>query len=302
MSLIDDFKKKFQSQNSLEKLQETMETEESGGFAEDERSWYPKRDKFGNAIALIRFLPSSAGHPYVKYYYHSFQGPTGAWFIEKCPTTIKKECPVCEANSEMWATEREDLRDLISKKRKRRLHHFANIVVLEDEESPENVGKVKIFKFGSEIFKMIENAIKPKIKGDVKFNPFDPWEGANFRFRIQKKDEYADYSRSAFENIGSPLYGGDASKLEPILSSLHNLEDFYNPVMIKKYDELKERYERVVHTKKSSVSVENSLPDEKPSSYSVKSAIQEEFEKPTEVSVEEVADDANDYFKSLSEE
>lgn len=61
----------------------------------DNRFWKPTVDAAGNAYGVIRFLPAKTEDtmPYVKTYSHGFQH-NGKWFIEECPTTIGKQCPV----------------------------------------------------------------------------------------------------------------------------------------------------------------------------------------------------------------
>ena len=61
----------------------------------DERFWYPEVDKSGNGFSIIRFLDSPKGedNPYIKMFSHSVKGP-GGWYIENCPTTIGKDCPL----------------------------------------------------------------------------------------------------------------------------------------------------------------------------------------------------------------
>lgn len=61
-----------------------------------ENFWSCETDSAGNGFAVIRFLPTPQADqlPFVQLYDHGFQGPGGQWFIDKCPTTIGKECPV----------------------------------------------------------------------------------------------------------------------------------------------------------------------------------------------------------------
>jgi hypothetical protein len=83
---------------SFEDLNKELEKMNKGGSEsyKDDRMWKPTRDKSGNGYAIIRFLPQSEGEniPWVKTYSHAFKGPTGKWFIENCPTTIGRKCPL----------------------------------------------------------------------------------------------------------------------------------------------------------------------------------------------------------------
>ena len=61
--------------------------------AEDTRFWKLDRDKAGNGLAVIRFLPAPAvdgddALPWVRYFDHGFKGPTGKWYIENSLTSI----------------------------------------------------------------------------------------------------------------------------------------------------------------------------------------------------------------------
>ena len=71
-------------------------------YETDEDYWYPQRDKEGNAKALIRFLPGLEAEDepcFVELFSHTFQGPTGKWYFNNCPSTIgRDDCPVCAAN------------------------------------------------------------------------------------------------------------------------------------------------------------------------------------------------------------
>src|SRR5471030_3295427 len=77
-----------------------------GQRQDDERYWKPEVDKAGSGSAVIRFLPAKTeeGFPFVQIWTHGFQGPTGKWFIDNCPTSIEGDCPACKANTELWST------------------------------------------------------------------------------------------------------------------------------------------------------------------------------------------------------
>ena len=82
---------------------EKMVNPESKSYGDD-RFWKLEVDKVGNGTAVIRFLPRTVKSidgkdvmdelPWVRVFNHGFQGPTGRWFIEDCPTTLGESCPV----------------------------------------------------------------------------------------------------------------------------------------------------------------------------------------------------------------
>ena len=82
---------------------EKMVNPESKSYGDD-RFWKLEVDKAGNGTAVIRFLPRTVKSidgkdvmdelPWVRVFNHGFQGPTGRWLIEDCPTTLGESCPV----------------------------------------------------------------------------------------------------------------------------------------------------------------------------------------------------------------
>ena len=181
----------LKKQNSLDQLlgaaaEENKPTEKKSYV--DERLWKPVMDKTGNGFAIIRFLPAVEGEdmPWAKVWNHAFQGPTGQWFIENSLTTIGQNDPVSELNSQFWNSGVESDKE-IARKQKRKLQYFSNIYVVKDGANPQNEGKVFLFRYGKKIFDKIMEAMQPAFDDEVAVNPFDFWEGANFKLKIRKR-------------------------------------------------------------------------------------------------------------------
>ena len=151
---------------------------------QDDRFWKPELDKSGNGYAVFRFLPAVQDEdlPWARLWSHAFQGP-GGWLIENSLTTLNKKCPISEANSLLWNSGVEADKD-IARKRKRKLSYYANILIVSDSKHPENEGQVKLYRFGKKIFDKITEAMKPEFEDEKPINPFDFWEGANFKLKI----------------------------------------------------------------------------------------------------------------------
>ena len=173
------------------------------GSQEDNRLWKPEVDKAGNGYAIIRFLPAPDGEdkPYVRIWDHGFQGP-GGWYIEKSLTTLGQKDPVSEYNSQLWNSGIEANKELV-RKYKRRLSFISNIYVVKDPAHPENEGKVMLYKYGKKIWDKIELAMNPEFEDEQKINPFDFWEGANFKLKIRNVEGYRNYDKSEFEPASS---------------------------------------------------------------------------------------------------
>ena len=210
----------------------------------DERIWKPDVDKAGNGYAVIRFLPAPEGEdlPWVRVFDHGFQGP-GGWYIENSLTTLNKKDPVSEYNSMLWNSGIESNKDIV-RKQKRRLNYYANILVVKDPTRPENEGKVFLYKFGKKIFDKINDSMNPPFEGDDPVNPFDLWEGADFRLKIRNVAGYRNYDASEFDSP-SPLNSDDA-ELERLWKSEYPLSEFTDPANFKSYDELQAKLNRVL--------------------------------------------------------
>ena len=208
----------------------------------DDNYWKPEVDKAGNGYAVIRFLPPPQGEdvPFVRIWDHGFQGD-GGWYIEKSLTTIGKTDPVGELNSKLWNSGVEADKE-VARKQKRRLAYHSNIYVVKDTANPANEGKVFLYKYGKKIFDKINEAMHPQFEGEVAINPFDLWEGANFKLKIRNVEGYRNYDKSEFDDA-APLLSDD-DKLEAIWKSEHSLQELIDPKNFKSYDELKARLSR----------------------------------------------------------
>ena len=211
----------------------------------DERLWKPELDKSGNGYAVIRFLPAVSGEdlPWAKVWNHAFQGPTGQWYIENSLTTLSQKDPVSEHNTALWNTGLESDKE-IARKQKRKLQYFSNIYVVSDAKHPENEGKVFLFRYGKKIFDKITAAMSPEFEDEKAINPFDFWEGANFKLKIRKVDGYWNYDKSEFEDT-SKLFEDD-SEADNVWKAQHSLAEFTAATNFKSYDELKTRLDAVL--------------------------------------------------------
>ena len=237
-----DMKKKRGS--SLSRLSEELNKINNPGFGVDERFWKADLDKAGNGYAVIRFLPPIEGEdiPWVRVFNHGFQGP-GGWYIENSLTTLGKKDPVSEYNSSLWATGVEANKDIV-RKQKRRLTYYANILVVEDAKRPENEGKVFLFKFGKKIFDKVNDLMNPQFEDETPVNPFDFWEGANFKLKIRKVEGFTNYDKAEFAKP-APLSENDED-MERIWKQQYSLQDFLKPDNFKSYEELNSRLSRVL--------------------------------------------------------
>src|SRR5210317_636465 len=287
----------LRNQNSLDKLLQQVQkddtpTTEKKSYV-DERLWKPNVDKAGNGYAVIRFLPAPKGEemPWVRLWNHAFQGPTGQWYIENSLTTLNQKDPVSEYNTQLWNSGNEKDKEIV-KKQKRKLSYYSNIYVVKDPVNPQNEGKVFLFRYGKKIFDKIMAAMQPEFQDETPINPFDLWQGANFKLKIRKVDGYWNYDKSEFESTSA--LSDDDGALERIYKSEYSLADFTAADNFKSYDELKKRLNDVLNTTTAPVGTAEDFLDTAPAP-TFKS---EPAPEPATVDADE--DDAMSYFQKLA--
>jgi hypothetical protein len=246
MTMSFDALKKNRSA-SLNKLNSQLEKISKPSYSDpnEGKFWKPTRDKAGNGFAIIRFLPAPSGEemPFVRIWDHGFQGPTGLWYIENSLTTLNQDDPVSEFNSKLWNSGIDSDKDQ-ARKQKRRLKYVANIQVIKDSSNPDNDGKVFLYSFGKKIFDKLNDLMNPTFEDETPVNPFDFWEGANFRLKIRQFEGYPNYDKSEFDTP-SPLSQED-SQLEAIWNQQHSLQEVVDPKNFKSYSDLKTKLYRVL--------------------------------------------------------
>ena len=297
-----DLKKKSKLGSLTSKMVREVEkmNTTSGG---DERLWKPEVDKSGNGYAVIRFLPAPEGEdiPWVKMYSHAFQGP-GGWYMENSLTTLGSKDPVSEHNSQLWNSG-SDANKEIARKQKRKLSYYANVYIVKDPSNPSNEGGVFLYKFGKKIFDKIQESMQPEFEDENAINPFDFWQGADFKIKIKKVAGFWNYDSSEFAAV-SPLLPDDEA-LEALWKKEYSLQELVSSDKFKSYDDLKTRLAYVLGNKS------------KPSSFVEEDNFRGELEDlsegrhkvaaPTPVAVaapsnDEDEDDALSYFQKLAEE
>ena len=309
---FSDLKKQSSLGSLTSKLVKEVEKMNNTGSSTDDRLWKPEMDKSGNGYAVIRFLPAPDGEdlPWVKLFSHAFQGP-GGWYIENSLTTLNQKDPVSELNRELWNSGSEKDKETV-RKQKRKLSFYANIYVVKDPANPQNEGKVFLYKFGKKIFDKIMDVMQPEFEDETPINPFDFWQGANFKLKLVKKDGYWNYDKSEFDRPGPLLEDDDA--LEAVWKKQYSLTAITASDQFKSYDELKKRLDYVLGNKSTRMSTveEETEYDNYAATESNRVTEEEVFQKleqsytksqsvPETSSSDEDDDDALSYFSKLAD-
>lgn len=257
MASLAQLKKK--SGKNLKDLQEKLNQQSNGGQKRDERIWKPRlNQEKGKGTAIVRFLPAQEGEPFVEQMHYSFFGPGGNYY-DLARQTVGEDDPIqiaaISAFRKAKAEGDKQLRERAIKwlpKRK----YYANVYVIKDEENPDNEGNVFIWQFGPAIYNKLKTVINPEFDDEDPMDPFDLWAGADFRIRMvgkeipdsrnpDKKVTVPDYDDSKFDNV-SEFMDGDEDKLEEIFKKTYDLSEFVDPEKIKSFEEVAERFEKVM--------------------------------------------------------
>ena len=269
----------------------------SGG---DDRLWKLDVDKSGNGYAVLRFLPAPDGEdlPFVKLYSHAFQGP-GGWYIENSLTTLNQKDPVSEYNTSLWNNGTEAGKDT-ARRQMRKLTYISNVYVLKDQANPENEGKVFLYKYGKKIFDKLMAAMQPEFEDESPIDPFDLWQGANFKLKAKNVAGYRNYDSSEFAQPSS--LNDDDEALEALWKKEYSLQDFVGADQFKSYDDLKKRLTYVLGNAASTKRLDEEVVNEEETSNVATSNVEEQLTTSSTSKASFEEDDTLQYFAALANE
>jgi hypothetical protein len=101
-----------------------------------------------------------------------------------------------------------------------------------------------MYQFGKKIFDKCNDLMNPQFEDETPVNPFDFWEGANFRLKIRQFEGYPNYDKSEFDSPSA--IAEDDAEIEAIWNQQHKLQELVDPKNFKSYAELKTKLYRVL--------------------------------------------------------
>jgi hypothetical protein len=297
---LSDLRKARGSFDNLMKEVEKIDSPQNNYKKDDGNEWKLSVDSAGNGYAVLRFLPAPKGEelPWVRMFNHGFQGPTGKWYIENSLTTLNQQDPVSELNSELWNSGTDANKD-IARKQKRRLSYYANVLVVKDSANPQNEGQVMLYKFGKKIFDKLKDVMQPQFEDESPVNPFDFWEGVNFKLKARQVDGYRNYDKSEFESTPTPVAESDED-IEAIWGKQHSLAELVSPDNFKSYEDLKAKLDMVLQGGSKVTTAEKVA--EQTGDVEDQIFVQEAKTPVSVVSSDDSEDDTLSYFAKLAEE
>ena len=156
-------------------------------------------------------------------------------------------------------------------------------------------------------------AMQPEFEDEEAINPFDFWQGANFKLKLKKVAGYWNYDSSEFDRVAPLLDDDDA--LEAIWKKQYSLTAITAEDQFKTYEQLETRLKMVLGQKSSRPRYDEELEDESEGrgSFSpnfnqaaqtgeLPSDIKEQLNNLTPTKRDEDEDDALSYFQKLAED
>jgi hypothetical protein len=186
---------------------------------------------------IVRLLPNlnDGKRTRFHYYQHVFPSVLSQKKISVlCPHTYDDKCPIDEYRSKVYSSKNDTLIEQ-SKPLKRSEKWLYNVYVIKDPSNPENQGQVKILNAGTQLNKIIQNAIDGDDAEEFGYRIFDlSPNGCNLRIKVEKNDGgYPTYVSSKFM---SPSEVEGLSDADEIYSQIKSLDTIFQQ---KSYDEIK---------------------------------------------------------------
>jgi hypothetical protein len=155
-----------------------------------------------------------------------------------------------------------------------------------------------LYKYGKKIFQKLNEVMIPQFEDESPINPFDLWEGADFKLKIRNFEGYRNYDKSEFATP-SPLFDDD-KKLADVYEKLHSLKAFLDPTNFKTYEELEKKLKKVLQLEDDNTPKKEA---EAPASSQSRRSVSETSVK-KEPKIDSASDDDSDdtdFFKRLAE-
>jgi len=142
--------------------------------------------------------------------------------------------------------------------------------------------------------------MKPEFEDETPINPFDFWEGANFKLKIRKVDGYWNYDKSEFDSP-SAVFDNDEA-IEELWNKQFPLKPFLAPENFKSYDELKAKLDKVLLGARNTGTAEDVISPPVASKANSGVAKTVSSSTSTQTDADEDSDGTLSYFSKLAEE
>jgi hypothetical protein len=177
--------------------------------------------------------PNSPKDSIFKYFHHSWNSnSTGKFISALCPTTFGDTCPIDAYYLKTYRSGTESEKQA-SKILSRKESWMVNAYVVSDPVNPENEGKVKILRYGSELGKIIESALTGDDSEEFGIERvFDVVNGCTLRIKCENRSEKKGRtSTSKMVTYASSKFLApstlDNVDINSVYESVHDLKSVY---------------------------------------------------------------------------
>lgn len=186
---------------------------------------------------LLRIVPNvnEPRRTLFHYYHHSWNSLSTNKFVSvTCPSTFGESCPICNQAIKTYrsgSSEEKEKNKLISRKE----NWLANVYVVTDPTNSDNVGKVKILRYGRELAKIITEAMEGEDSQEYGVKIFDILNGCSLRVKCEARGnspvskQFVTYGASKFVSP-STLDDLDADSVSDIHANIFKLDEVFKKV------------------------------------------------------------------------
>lgn len=186
----------------------------------------------------VRLLPFAKDPKNTFFHYYNHGWPsfaTGQYVQSLSPMTFGERDPIAEERFKILRTGTEDDKEKV-KAIKRIEKYLVNVYVIDDSQTPENNGKVKMLRYGKQLHKIIMEAIEGEDSDEFGPRIFDlGTTGVNFKIKCENQGEFPTYVSSRFTSAGKLALSENEQK-----KIYDNVFDLTKVFTLKSYDELKQ--------------------------------------------------------------
>lgn len=271
--MVDFAKLRANKGNSAVQMAEQIKRQEKKGFADDriwKHTWAKNKDGVNVSENVIRILPApyvdevslSEGKivsvtPLITVERFFFKTPLGQFFVANSMSTFGEKTPVADHDGPLWNKWKEQGKpDGVLKNtlvnRLPKQETYVNILVINDVNTPENNGKVFLYKLPKAIMKMINAALKPKFAASSPVDPYNMWDGVNLLLNLsgeERKFGGKDVVAPLFDDVtwSTPCELGSDEVKEASWRASHSLMDMLDRSHFPSYDDLNKKFTEAMY-------------------------------------------------------
>lgn len=184
--------------------------------------------------ARVRFLPNPADIKksiIAKYNYWLTDSNGDNGISVDDPTTIGEKSPINELYWKLKKSPNVVDQNIADEFLKRNRYFFSLVQIIKDDQHPELVGQVKVFRYGIKIKEKIDQEFNDEDGG----NPFNIMSGREFKLEVKKVGGYQNYDACKFAGSkqpvsikGKPLTKtpADKKRLESLYENAPDLDNY----------------------------------------------------------------------------